>query len=91
MQNQVATVKPNNGMAITSFIMGLIAILWYIIIYLLACILSGQTAVSALSIMLIAGPYSHDLKMRICKGNGHLSNDECAAAVRKFCPLALEK
>lgn len=34
--------------------------------------------------MLIGGPYPHDLKMRICKGNGHLSNDECAEAVRKF-------
>ena len=34
--------------------------------------------------MLIFGPYPHDLKMRICKGNGHLSNDDCAAAVRKF-------
>ena len=22
--------------------------------------------------------------MRICKGNGHLSNDECAEAVRRF-------
>lgn len=34
--------------------------------------------------MLIGGPYSHDLKMRICQGNGHLSNDECASAVRRF-------
>ena len=34
--------------------------------------------------MLIGGPYTHDLKMRICKGNGHLSNDECAEAVRRF-------
>lgn len=34
--------------------------------------------------MLIGGPYPHDLKMRICKGNGHLSNDECAEAVRRF-------
>lgn len=34
--------------------------------------------------MLIGGPYPHDLKMRICKGNGHLSNDECAVAVRRF-------
>ncbi|MBR1926523.1 MAG: MBL fold metallo-hydrolase [Bacteroidales bacterium] len=34
--------------------------------------------------MLIGGSYPHELKMRICKGNGHLSNDECAEAVRKF-------
>jgi len=34
--------------------------------------------------MLIAGPYTHELKMRICQGNGHLSNDECAAAIRQF-------
>ena len=34
--------------------------------------------------MLIGGPYPHDLKMRICQGNGHLSNDECASAIRCF-------
>jgi len=34
--------------------------------------------------MLLGGPYTHELKMRICKGNGHLSNDECAEAVRRF-------
>ncbi|MBQ6253165.1 MAG: MBL fold metallo-hydrolase [Bacteroidales bacterium] len=34
--------------------------------------------------MLIGGPYTHELKMRICKGNGHLSNDECASAVKAF-------
>lgn len=34
--------------------------------------------------MLIGGPYPHDLKMRICQGNGHLSNDECASAIRRF-------
>ena len=34
--------------------------------------------------MLMGGPYTHDLKMRICRGNGHLSNEECAAAVRRF-------
>jgi len=34
--------------------------------------------------MLIGGPYTHELKMRICQGNGHLSNDECADAIRKF-------
>ncbi len=34
--------------------------------------------------MLIGGPYTHELKMRICQGHGHLSNDECAEAIRKF-------
>jgi len=34
--------------------------------------------------MLIGGSYPHDLKMRICNGNGHLSNDECADAIRSF-------
>ncbi len=34
--------------------------------------------------MLIGGPYPHELKMRICRGNGHLSNDECAEAVGRF-------
>lgn len=34
--------------------------------------------------MLIGGPYPHDLKMRICQGYGHLSNDECASAIRRF-------
>lgn len=34
--------------------------------------------------MLFGGPYPHDLKMRICRGNGHLSNDECARAIGKF-------
>ena len=32
--------------------------------------------------MLLSGPYTFDLKMRICKGNGHLSNDECADAIK---------
>ena len=31
--------------------------------------------------MLICGSYTHELKMRICKGNGHLSNEECAEAI----------
>lgn len=35
--------------------------------------------------MLMAGPYTHDLKMRIMNGHGHLSNDECADALRRFC------
>ena len=34
--------------------------------------------------MLISGPYPHELKMRICQGHGHLSNEECAAAIMKF-------
>ena len=34
--------------------------------------------------MLIGGPYTHELKMRICQGNGHLSNDECASAIHRF-------
>ncbi len=34
--------------------------------------------------MLIGGPYTHELKMRICQGNGHLSNDECASAITVF-------
>jgi len=34
--------------------------------------------------MLMGGPYTYDLKMRICKGHGHLSNDECADAIKKF-------
>ena len=35
--------------------------------------------------MLVSGPYTHELKMRIMQGNGHLSNDECAAAVARIC------
>ncbi|MFA6592235.1 MAG: MBL fold metallo-hydrolase [Bacteroidales bacterium] len=34
--------------------------------------------------MLMSGPYPHDLKMRICQGHGHLSNDQCAEAVKRF-------
>lgn len=34
--------------------------------------------------MLMGGPYTYDLKMRIVQGCGHLSNDECASAVRRF-------
>ena len=34
--------------------------------------------------MLMGGPYTYDLKMRIVQGCGHLSNDECAAAVCRF-------
>ncbi len=34
--------------------------------------------------MLFGGPYTHELKMRISGGCGHLSNDECAEAVKKF-------
>lgn len=34
--------------------------------------------------MLMAGPYTHELKMRIIQGCGHLSNDECASAIKRF-------
>lgn len=34
--------------------------------------------------MLIAGSYTYELKMRIAQGNGHLSNDECASAIKRF-------
>lgn len=34
--------------------------------------------------MLMGGPYTYDLKMRIVQGCGHLSNDECASAVSRF-------
>lgn len=34
--------------------------------------------------MLMAGPYTYELKMRIVQGCGHLSNDECASALRRF-------
>lgn len=34
--------------------------------------------------MLLHGPYTYDLKMRICKGCGHLCNDKCADAVHTF-------
>lgn len=34
--------------------------------------------------MLMGGPYTYELKMRIVQGNGHLSNDECASSIRRF-------
>lgn len=34
--------------------------------------------------MLRHGPYPKELQDRICQGHGHLSNDECAAAIREF-------
>lgn len=34
--------------------------------------------------MLAAGPYPPDLQARIRGGHGHMSNDECAGAVREF-------
>lgn len=34
--------------------------------------------------MLLGGPYTYELKMRIVQGHGHLSNDECAESIRKF-------
>ena len=39
--------------------------------------------------MLVGGRYTAELKRRIMNGNGHLSNDECAAAVRNFCHAGL--
>lgn len=40
--------------------------------------------------MLLGGPYPYELKMRICKGNGHLSNDLCAEAIKAFWHPGLE-
>lgn len=40
--------------------------------------------------MLMSGPYTYELKMRIVQGCGHLSNDECASAVRRFCHSGLK-
>jgi phosphoribosyl 1,2-cyclic phosphodiesterase len=34
--------------------------------------------------MLMGGPYTYELKMRIVQGCGHLSNDECASAIKRF-------
>ena len=39
--------------------------------------------------MLMGGPYTYELKMRIVQGCGHLSNDECADAIRRFWHPAL--
>lgn len=39
--------------------------------------------------MLMSGPYTYELKMRIVQGCGHLSNDECASAIRRFYHPAL--
>lgn len=33
--------------------------------------------------MLMGGPYTYELKMRIIQGCGHLSNDECASALKR--------
>ena len=33
--------------------------------------------------MLLGGSYTYELKMRIMQGSGHLSNDECASALRR--------
>ncbi len=40
--------------------------------------------------MLLTGSYTYELKMRICKGNGHLCNDKCAEAIKKFCNSGLK-
>jgi len=34
--------------------------------------------------MLLGGSYPHELKMRICQGVGHLSNEACGDAIRRF-------
>ena len=34
--------------------------------------------------LLLGGDYPHYLKMRICQGAGHLSNDACCGAIRRF-------
>ena len=34
--------------------------------------------------MLMSGPYTYELKMRIVQGCGHLSNDECASAIKRI-------
>lgn len=34
--------------------------------------------------MLMGGPYTYELKKRIFGGNGHLSNDACAQAIKDF-------
>ena len=34
--------------------------------------------------MLMSGPYPHELRMRICEGHGHLSNDEAASALKRI-------
>ena len=34
--------------------------------------------------MLLGGSYPHYLKMRICQGAGHLSNDACGDAIHRF-------
>jgi len=34
--------------------------------------------------MLMSGSYTHELKMRIIQGYGHLSNDACADAIKRF-------
>ncbi|MCF0175801.1 MAG: MBL fold metallo-hydrolase [Bacteroidales bacterium] len=34
--------------------------------------------------MLMGGSYPHELKMRIMQGHGHISNDECASAIKRF-------
>ena len=40
--------------------------------------------------MLMGGPYTYELKMRIVQGCGHLSNDECASAVKRFLHTGLK-
>lgn len=35
--------------------------------------------------MLLQGGYTPELKLRIAKGNGHLSNEQCASVIRRVC------
>lgn len=41
--------------------------------------------------MLLHGPYTQELKMRISQGHGHLSNAECAEAIKAFWHPGLER
>ena len=34
--------------------------------------------------MLLTGPYPPELKSRIMQGNGHLSNEQAASAIKRF-------
>lgn len=39
--------------------------------------------------MLLGGPYTPELKVRIVQGQGHLSNEQAASAVKRFCHKGL--
>ncbi len=40
--------------------------------------------------MLLHGGYTPELKLRITKGNGHLSNEQCASVIRRVCHPQME-